>query len=187
METSAARLFFAARPEPAAVRELQASQAQLKSEPWQDRVRWTDSDAMHLTLKFLGNTPRERIPEIIDYVRDNMTVPEIILQISGITMFPNAKRPTVLAAIITDNEALSKLAAQLNRIMEHFGYKPEKRTFKPHITLGRCKKGFPRGVDLSEHLVEPITGYMDDIVLYESITRPEGAQYHEVARFKNNL
>lgn len=187
MKSSAARLFFAARPEPAAIRELQAIQAAMKNQPWRDRVRWTDRDAMHLTLKFVGNTPREQIPEIITHVRNDMSVPEITFEISGATLFPDAKRPTVLAAIITDNGVLSETAQHLNGIMEQFGYKPEKRPFKPHITLGRCKKGFPRGVDLSGHLVKPITGYMDDIILYESITRPEGAQYHAVASFKNNL
>lgn len=157
----------------------------MKREPWHDQVRWTDDRGLHLTLKFLGNTPRDRIPEIVSYVRDQLTLPELVFQISDVTLFPNNKRPTVIAAIISDNQSLSRLAARLNRSMEHFRFKPEKRNFRPHITLGRCKNGFPRGLDLTGYVTEPIPGYMDDVILYESVTRPEGAEYKALASFGN--
>lgn len=186
MGTTSARLFFAARPEPGVLDELKSCQQCMKREPWHDRVRWAGDRNLHLTLKFLGDTPRDRIPEIVSYVREQLTLPELVFQISDITLFPNNKRPTVIAAMISDNQSLSQLAARLNRSMEHFGFKPEKRNFSPHITLGRCKKGFPRGLDLAGYVTEPIAGYMDDVILYESVTRAEGAEYKELASFGSN-
>jgi len=186
MSRDDARLFFAADPDAAARDRLLQCQKSLQKESWQREVRWLAPEYMHLTVKFLGATPRERIAEIVEHVRIRLMVPAMETEIDGISLFPNRKRPTVVAATLADDDSLSRLASRLGKMMLHFGYKPEKRKFRPHITIGRCGKGFPRGIDLSGQLDAPIVCLLDRLVLYESITRPEGAEYIEIARFHHN-
>lgn len=176
-------MFFAARPDPEALEALVDCQRRLMEAPWQRQVRWTARQHIHMTLRFLGDTPRPSIPEIVSFVGDKLTVPELTCQILGTTLFPNSKRPSVIVATVAGNELLSQLARQLNRLTEHFGYKPEKRQFRPHMTLGRCKQQFPRGVDVSEVLDAPISSRIDTIILFESATGPDGAHYTEIARW----
>ncbi|MBD3648304.1 MAG: RNA 2',3'-cyclic phosphodiesterase [Pseudomonadales bacterium] len=181
METRAARLFFGIRPDESALASLIDAQRRLQDYPWQGDVRWTPPGSNHLTLRFLGETPRRLIPEMTAFVSDRLEFPCGTFDVTGLMLFPNPKRPTVIAATIAENRLLEDLAKRLDNFMAHFGYKPEKRKFRPHITLGRCGKRFPRGVEIDASV--NVTVQYREVILFESITRPEGAQYQDISRF----
>ena len=102
-------------------------------------VRWLDSRAMHLTLKFLGNVD----PGMISGVLDSMSlsaepVAPFRLGLSGLGMFPNEKRPRVLwAGVQGDLDALMELQQRVEAAMHSLGFAMEARPFSPHLTLGR--------------------------------------------------
>lgn len=183
METSAARVFFGIRPDETALASLVAGQRALQAHPWNSHVRWIPPENIHLTLRFLGDTPRARIPEITTFMSDKLGVVAGQFEITAVTFFPNRKRPTVIAAAVGENPSLSRLADRLNHLSEHFGYKAEKRKFRPHITLGRCRKGFPRGADIEALFEDRQIVHYHQVILFESIAGPDGAQYREIARF----
>ena len=64
--------------------------AQLKS--YGGNVRWTRAEGIHLTLKFLGNVSRDRLPDLEEEVHLALrSQPAIPLHISGMGAFPGLK------------------------------------------------------------------------------------------------
>lgn len=183
METSVARVFFGIRPDETALSSLLAGQRTLQAHPWNSSVRWTAPENIHLTLRFLGDMPRDRITEVTSFVSDKLGAVSGQFEITGVAFFPNRKRPAVVAATVADNPSLSRLADRLNHLSEHFGYKLEKRKFRPHITLGRCRKDFPRSADIKGLFEEHLVVRYHHVILFESITGRDGAQYREIAQF----
>lgn len=60
--------------------------------------------------------------------------------IDQLVLFPSARRPRVIAAVIQDNKSLQSLIARLEDIACALGFKPEERRYRGHITLGRLGK-----------------------------------------------
>ena len=76
-----------------------------------DGVQWANPDGMHLTLKFLGNIPAPTLHPLYEclapVVDGHSPFP---LELAGLGVFPNSRRPRVLWAAVTgDMNALSLL------------------------------------------------------------------------------
>lgn len=151
-------------------------------------VAWVKADRIHLTLKFLGNVSEDAIPEIkaaLDRIAAG-TVP-FRLQAAACGAFPSIKQMRVVwVGLRGDSEPLAMLQKQVEAAMVPFGFPPEDRPFKPHLTLGRVK-GRQHLRALQEALLaqqgfetEPFD--VIELVLYKSELRPEGARYTPLHR-----
>jgi 2'-5' RNA ligase len=148
-------------------------------------VRWVDPGSIHLTLKFLGETPVRRTGEI-RAVMDNLirSFRPFPLTAEGLGCFPNTARPRVVWAGIRGGSSLADLQKRLEEELERIGFPAERRAFSPHLTLGRVKDGVA-GARLEEigRAVETVslgsTAGMDvkDVCLFKSVLRPGGAEY----------
>lgn len=102
-------------------------------------------DEMHVTLKFLGDTPadlREAIHQQIAQAAIGLS--PFVLQVEGVGAFPNVDRPSVLWAGLKNAEPLGTLAERLEAALEPLGFPRESRPFHPHLTLARIKSRPPR-------------------------------------------
>lgn len=98
------------------------------------------ADNLHLTLKFLGDTPESRITEVCEVVSLAATQAAAFdIRLVGLGAFPHAQRPDVIWAGIESNDTLRTLAAALESNLEPLGFRREAREFKPHLTLARVK------------------------------------------------
>ena len=156
--------------------------SKIKEQLYHENIRWVDTDNVHITLKFLGDTPEDLIEEIDESLREivqNFSVTS--LDIKDLGVFPNKHRPRVIWLGLSENEILTGLFKEIEEKMQDLGYEPEHRAFSPHLTLGRVK--FLRNLRLLERLLSEYEGFyfqklpVKKIVLYESILRPQGAQY----------
>lgn len=91
----------------------------------------------HLTLCFLGNC-RPRFLVSVRYQLAEIKIPAFALRIVSLARFPGGKSP-VIAAIPAQSSALDDLHHQVVRQLLQIGFSPERRPFRPHITLGRCR------------------------------------------------
>ncbi|HDS08887.1 MAG TPA: RNA 2',3'-cyclic phosphodiesterase, partial [Firmicutes bacterium] len=141
-------------------------------------------EKIHLTLKFLGPTQNEKIPEIISVlseVRDFFS--PFSLEVKGVGAFPNFFRPRVLWIGVHDiTGELKRLADKIEERMEILGFARENRPFKPHLTISRIKTGNISKKEqtfLKEHCNFNL-GPMEikSIIYFESILKPEGAEYN---------
>lgn len=145
-------------------------------------IKWVKPDGMHITLKFLGNTQDSMIPKIKDaLVHAVSSFDPFFITISGIGAFPDVKRPRVFWVGVKNMDSLEKLHTEIEARMSQLGYIKEKRSFHPHITLGRVRtqrgvKTVTRKLDLS-HDIEFGDSYVDKLELMKSDLKPAGAEY----------
>lgn len=176
---------FAAVAIPAALREaLAALQAECRRLGLP--ARWVRPEGIHLTLKFLGETPRlaaaaESLAEA------GAGVPGFRLRAEGLGVFPDPRRARVLwVGVADDSGRLATLVQRLEAAFAQRGFPHERRPFRAHLTIGRFAGSCP-----SETLAEALARHrgralgeipVEALVLFESELRPEGARYREIAR-----
>jgi 2'-5' RNA ligase len=146
-----------------------------------------------LTLKFLGDTPTDRIPtikEALTVVARNAPPCELVVQ--GLGCFPGPRRPRVLWVGVEESTGrLKALWKAVEEVMIAIGYRPERHGFSPHLTLGRVRRRTSRE-DLRE-VGEAIAGTRvdrlalftaDRFELIRSVLKPTGAEYTTLGRFQ---
>jgi 2'-5' RNA ligase len=179
------RLFVAiALPEPL-TNELEKLQKQLQ--PFARDAKWVNVSGVHLTLKFLGYVDPAQIPEIIEALSNSIkTFSPVAIQASGCGFFPNARRPNVLWVGVAAQE-LVPVQQNVEEAMEKLGFEKENRAFSPHLTLARFKdhRGHLALAKETEKFAGKNFGNFtaNSFSLYESILRPQGAQYHRLHNF----
>lgn len=119
--------------------ELTDLQRELRAE--HDGVKWVVEKDLHLTLLFLGEV------EQLDVVAICRAVQKVAgrhqpftLDVTGISGFPNKRRPKVLWAGIGGEgfDALQAVHHDLEETLMELGcYRREERAYTPHLTLGR--------------------------------------------------
>jgi 2'-5' RNA ligase len=145
------------------------------------RVSWVKRENLHLTLKFLGDTPANRVDEIATALQEiTATSTPFSADIAGSGAFPNDQAPRVLWVGINDaSGTLLKLAKAIDECMHRFGFAKEKRDFTPHLTIGRVKD--PRISEIVRALKEKTFAAMpapfDEIIFMQSELNPAGSIY----------
>jgi 2'-5' RNA ligase len=173
---------FVAVPADAAWRRLvQGLVARCK--PELPRASWVKPEALHLTLKFLGDVSTEAAGRFAEEVQARVTTfPPGDLAASGPVLFPSRARPRVAGIGFAPGPALDALrgfAARVEAAARRIGVEPEDRTFSPHVTLARLRDPWPPAA------LEAFCGAVADqvfpvwpvrsVVLYESRLDPAGA------------
>lgn len=146
-------------------------------------ARWTKPEQLHCTLRFLGDTPEEQVPEINSTLA-RINAPSLELKLDGLTAFPSRRSPRVLVARVTPTDELMGLQQQIKDAAQELGFEPEDRPFRPHVTVARLKRTDATAVLrwLRAHPVEA-TFDADAFYLYASVLKPSGAVYERLASF----
>lgn len=185
------RLFLAIGLSAEVRQALAALQANLKPQLPTGIVRWTDPDGVHLTLKFLGETPEDRVPAIADGLAAAAAgFQPFELRVAGLGCFPNPGRARVLWVGVADApKALAGVQRAIDLHMGRLNFPRETRPFHPHLTLGRVndRVSAVERRALGDLLSKPHSddlGRMPvgEIVLFQSNLRPGGAVYTALVR-----
>lgn len=175
------RCFIAAEFDEAIKTRLAAAQAWFEGLP--GKVSWTKPDHMHVTIKFLGEVPDNTIAAVSDMLkRCAAQIAPFECTVEGLGCFPAAGRQLrILWAAVTAPRALVTLNDLLQRGYVELGYPAEKRTFAPHLTIGRVRSTNHaqayRDVIVRHPDFTAGTQHVDHIVLYQSLLKPTGAVY----------
>lgn len=104
-------------------------------------IRWVRPQAVHLTLKFLGNVPESQVQAIVGAMQTAATVAApFLLQVQGLGVFPHPRSPRVLWVGVQGNlEPLVQIHERLEEALEAQGFTRDQRGFSPHLTLARMK------------------------------------------------
>jgi len=149
-----------------------------------DSVKWVREGNIHLTLKFLGETPEEKIREIEAAVsRAAGCFAPIKAEVKGTGVFPDTRRPSVLWVGLLAPPTLTELSSRIEQELAPLGFESDERPFSPHLTVGRLRRGARvPGKRLAAELerLEAVTlGSMDirEIILMKSDLMPGGPVY----------
>ena len=180
------RLFTAIELDAAVQRELTRWIEAERRE--RDGVRWCPPDQLHITLKFLGEVPPQRLGDVTRIVEDAaaaLAPADIVISVIGV--FPGPHAPRILWAGVTD--AAGVCAAFVQRAdapLAALGIPLETRPFSPHITLARGKS--PDGSRTLRRILasaappKSVSQRIQRVTLFESRLGPRGPQYTALQR-----
>ncbi|MFA5629294.1 MAG: RNA 2',3'-cyclic phosphodiesterase [Dehalococcoidales bacterium] len=152
-------------------------------------VKWVSPDSIHLTLKFLGDIEKTNVNLIASAMDEAARkISPFSLCVGELGAFPNSRRIQVVwVGLEGASDTLDKLYLSLESEAEKIGFPPEKKAFKPHLTLGRI------GMHVSEserqkfgELVQKSSANISytfeaaDISLMQSTLTPQGAIYNRL-------
>ena len=101
-------------------------------------VHWVDPRRMHLTLRFLGWTTRERLSALEPHLGAAATAcPPIDARVSRLGTFPPSGRARVLWAGLDLPRSGVALQEACEAAAQECGFPAERRAFQAHLTLGR--------------------------------------------------
>ena len=149
-------------------------------------ARWVRMDGLHLTLRFLGPTLEDRVPQALAAVRSADVGTGFEVELDGAGAFPSPSRPRTLWLGIADGtNELTSLADRIDRALVEAGWPPSDRGFRPHLTLARSD-GIAAGAGLAQRLMAEAADLhlrfrVDQVGLFESLTGGGPARYEPLA------
>ncbi len=160
------RLFFALWPS-----EKQRRQIDSAIDPYRASLagKWTAHANWHVTLVFIGGFPVSDIPAL-QAAACKVRCPAIKLRFERLDYWARPKIMCLQADFVPNQ--LIGLVKSLESAAKSFGFKPEKRPYRPHMTIAR-KAGFFEPITLAQ----PFELHWSAFDLIESISTPSGVQY----------
>lgn len=148
------------------------------------KATWVKPEAMHLTLKFLGEVDLLDTPAVCDAVATAVAdLPPFEIEVHGAGAFPTIARPrTVWLGVRRGQEELIALHDAVELALSRLGYRQENRRFRPHLTLGRVRGD--HGLDELGEIVRQHADFMggvasvDEVVVFSSELE-SGGPIHE--------
>jgi 2'-5' RNA ligase len=106
-------------------------------------LKWSPAYNLHITTKFIGEWPSERLPELVAKLSGVQVKERIEIDVRGLGWFPNPHHPRVFWAGVQASPALPELARATEQACSELGIPAEDRPFSPHLTLARIKQPTP--------------------------------------------
>jgi RNA 2',3'-cyclic 3'-phosphodiesterase len=105
------------------------------------RLQWARANAIHLTLKFLGDIEEGRVGDILQALEEAGRSHEpFSVDVKGFGVFPNPRAPRVLwMGLSGQTDRLIRLAGSIDTALMPLGFPVEPKSYTPHLTLARVK------------------------------------------------
>lgn len=151
-------------------------------------LRAATGEQLHITLKFLGEVPEDRVARIAAVLAETAAqVAPFPIGLERLGAFPSASRARVLWCGIADpGGGMARWLALAEPALTLLGYPAEGRAFQAHVTLARARDaGGSRAIArLLSRSSLPDTPQMEvrELVLFQSRLSPQGARYEALAR-----
>jgi 2'-5' RNA ligase len=179
---AAVRAFFAVEPDAASRAACTEVAERLRRAPFGEGVRWVPPENLHVTLRFLGNVPREEVPALARAVGAAVAgSAPFEATLGAARVLPSPRRPRVVVLDLAPEDALAALAGRVEEAVVAEGRAPERRAFRAHLTLGRVRgRKVPdvTGVAAAAEVRLPVR----EVVLFQSDLAPGGSRYTALER-----
>jgi 2'-5' RNA ligase len=144
-------------------------------------TKWIERENIHLTIKFLGNTPIEKVKAISKVLSETCLRESISLVVlEKLESFPSLSAPRVIWVGLKDAHGfLKRITQTLEGSLEKIGVEKEIREFQAHITLGRMRSlknkiSLIEKINIANADFNKKTFPIDNITLFESLLTPKG-------------
>jgi RNA 2',3'-cyclic 3'-phosphodiesterase len=142
-------------------------------------ARWRPTDAFHVTLRFAGEVS-EAVADDFDAELNVVPGEALTLSLEGVGSFQDGDDIHAVWAGIEENPALRRLAARCETAARKAGLAPDKRLWRPHVTLAYLRRGEPTRVAAwvqSHNLLKSPPFRITRFGLYSSWLGHEGSTY----------
>ncbi|MBI5083410.1 MAG: RNA 2',3'-cyclic phosphodiesterase [Acidobacteria bacterium] len=150
-------------------------------------IQWSSLANLHLTTKFIGEWPEERLDELKEALAAVPRPGQMQIAIRGLGWFPDARHPRVFWAGIQAPDTLAELARATEARCEGLGIAAEGRDYNPHLTLARVRR--PTDLTMLQKAISelPSTDFgvftSTAFHLYQSKLSPGGSVYTKLANY----
>ena len=154
-------------------------------------VRWIRADGVHVTLKFLGEVPTKKLPAVKLAIQEAVVGHSPFeLEFSTIGTFGGREGLRIMwVGIAGDVLRLEALVRAVNAALAVVGFEPERRPFRPHLTLGRVRDEISTRhraeieVAVGKSTVPQVSWRTAQVSLMRSRITAQGATYEVLATF----
>ncbi len=153
----------------------------------QASIAWSPIENLHITTKFVGEWPDDRLDELRAAL-EPLAPPAPAIHVAGLGWFPNPHQPRLFFAGVTPVPELLELAQQTDAALGRIGVPTESKPYQPHLTLARIKPGSGDLSGLRRAIAQlPSADFGRFLatrhLLYESRPGPTASRYAVVAEF----
>ncbi|MCF8332789.1 MAG: RNA 2',3'-cyclic phosphodiesterase [Bacteroidales bacterium] len=167
------------------IKNLQQLQEKLQD----DKIKWVDLQNTHLTIKFFGETPEERIDDICEQLDIACAgIEPFKMEINRLGIFGSHYKPKVIWLGFKENEEVIRLQRNIAEELEKIGIYEDRQNFVPHLTIARVK--YIQHKDFFQEMVDKFKNRfsqkntIEEMHLFESILKSSGPEYHVVETFR---
>lgn len=150
-----------------------------------DGARWRPIEAFHVTLRFFGDI-RQDIARDLDAELMGVRGRPFEIELSGAGAFDDGDDINAVWAGVAENAELLRLAEACETAARRAGLKPEKRNYRPHVTLAYLRRPNPVEVAAwiqANNLLKSPPIAVDGFGLYSSHQGKDGSHYRLEAEY----
>jgi len=145
-------------------------------------VKLVEPQNIHITLKFLGDTDEQLLPDLEEIIRQAVVgVRPFSINLQGSGVFPNRDYLKVIWVGIVAGEQMETIGGRIEAGCADLGFMKERRAFSPHLTVGRVRtaRNKPQLLDVVDGFKETMFATQDvhAVVLKRSVLSPSGPTY----------
>lgn len=150
-----------------------------------DGLRLVKPELVHVTIKFLGDVPQEKVGDVAEALGKVMVAP-FPAHVKGMGAFPGRAVRVVWLGLEGD---FQELYQKVEQALSPLGFAPEARGFSAHVTLGRVARP---GAEMNSRLAGKIADLssldlgsftVDRFYLKKSTLTRGGPIYEDLAGF----
>ena len=142
-------------------------------------ARWRPPETLHITLRFFGAVT-ENVAADLDSELAQITWAPFQLSLEGVGCFGEGDDLRAVWAGVAPSKPLNVLAKRCERAARRAGLAPDRRVYKPHLTLAYLKRAEPARVaawTASHNLLKSPEFRIDRFGLYSSWPTAQGSRY----------
>ncbi|MBN2637055.1 MAG: RNA 2',3'-cyclic phosphodiesterase [Prolixibacteraceae bacterium] len=155
-----------------------------------EKIKWVNTNNLHLTLHFFGETTNEQVQKICNSLAELIGHTEkFTIKLNGVGFFNNRGEPKVLFVKIEDeSNNLENLVQYIEEEVVKAGFSRKEKRFYPHLTLARIKflKNKQQLIQLKDEWnnFEFQSTTVEEVIFYQSILNEKEPIYKPLQKFK---
>jgi RNA 2',3'-cyclic 3'-phosphodiesterase len=150
-------------------------------------LKWSAVYNLHITLKFIGEWPEQKLPELEAALRSISPREPMQADVKGLGWYPNSHHPRVFWVGVQAGDMLAMLAKDIESALGPLGIAREDRSFNAHLTLARIKEPAPlQALHNAIAQLEPVdygSFLVDRFYLYRSQPGSAGSIYTKLSEY----
>ena len=144
-----------------------------------DGARWRTAEQLHITLRFFGEV-REDMARDLDAELSTLGGRPFDVVLEGAGAFGEGSDIHAVWAGVAENPELRRLAKACTTAARRVGLKPDRRNYRPHVTLAYLRHPEPDRVAAwiqANNLLKSPPFRIERFGLYSSFLGSDGARY----------
>ena len=144
--------------------------------------RWYSAKELHMTIRFIGDTPGEKVDAPVEAFEQGFTGQRMVrFTTLGYGFNPSERKASSMHLRMQCSHAMEELKAKADAVVQEIlGLPPENPKFKAHITLARFQRppqflDFKRLRDWADNMPKLPEPFAPEITLFRSELTKHGA------------